>query len=281
MGLFEGILLGILQGLTEFLPISSTAHLTIAGKWMGLIDPSHPEQWTAFIAVIQMGTLLAVFVYFFRDVLEITASFVVENVVSRTRIKHQSHQARLGWFVIIGSVPIAIIGLTFKKIIEGHLTKSLTVIAITLIVLAMLLALSEMTGRFRKDTRRMSFLDAILIGFAQSLALIPGASRSGTTITAGLFLGMTRESAARFSFLLSMPAVFASGLLEFRESLGFMGSQDMLVLLAATLAAAVSGYAAIAFLIRFLKTHTTYVFVSYRLVLGAFILILGKYFNLV
>ncbi|MEM5787013.1 MAG: undecaprenyl-diphosphate phosphatase, partial [Syntrophobacteraceae bacterium] len=233
------------------------------------------------IAVIQMGTLLAVFVYFFRDVLEITASFVVENVVSRTRIKHQSHQARLGWFVIIGSVPIAIIGLTFKKIIEGHLTKSLTVIAITLIVLAMLLALSEMTGRFRKDTRRMSFLDAILIGFAQSLALIPGASRSGTTITAGLFLGMTRESAARFSFLLSMPAVFASGLLEFRESLGFMGSQDMLVLLAATLAAAVSGYAAIAFLIRFLKTHTTYVFVSYRLVLGAFILILGKYFNLV
>jgi len=280
MGFFEGILLGILQGLAEFLPISSTAHLTIAGKWLGLIDPNHPEHWTAFIAVIQLGTLLAIIVYFFRDVLDITAAFISENIVSRTRFKHQSLQARLGWYVIVGSVPIAVIGLAFKKIIEGHLTKSLTVISVTLIALAVLLAIAEVTGRFKKDIGKMSMKDALFIGFGQALALIPGASRSGTTITAGLFLGMTRESAARFSFLLSMPAIFASGLLEFKESLVFMGSQDLLILLVATIAAAITGYATIALLLRFLRNHTTFVFVSYRIALGGSILLFGKYLNL-
>lgn len=280
MGLIEGILLGIIQGLTEFLPISSTAHLTIAGKWLGLIDPNRPESWTAFIAVIQLGTLIAVLVYFLRDVLEITVSFVAENIVSRTRFQHQSLQAKLGWYVILGSIPIAVIGLAFKKAIEGHLTKSLTLISITLIVLAVFLAIAEVTGRFRKDLRKMSILDAVLIGFAQALALIPGSSRSGTTITAGLFLGMTRESAARFSFLLSMPAVFASGLLEFKESLHLMPSQDLMILFAGTAAAAVSGYATIAFLLKFLKTHSTFVFVSYRIALGLFLIFFAKYFNL-
>ncbi|MEN6440416.1 MAG: undecaprenyl-diphosphatase UppP [Syntrophobacter sp.] len=280
MGLLEGILLGIIQGLTEFLPISSTAHLTIAGKWLGLIDPNRPESWTAFIAVIQLGTLIAVLVYFLRDVLEITVSFVAENIVSRTRFQHQSLQAKLGWYVILGSIPIAVIGLAFKKAIEGHLTKSLTLISITLIVLAVFLAIAEVTGRFRKDLRKMSILDAVLIGFAQALALIPGSSRSGTTITAGLFLGMTRESAARFSFLLSMPAVFASGLLEFKESLHLMPSQDLMILFAGTAAAAVSGYATIAFLLKFLKTHSTFVFVSYRIALGLFLIFFAKYFNL-
>jgi len=143
--------------------------------------------------------------------------------------------------VIVGSVPIAVIGLGFKKIIEGHLTKSLTLIATSLIVMGLLLGLAEITGRFRKDIRKMSVLDALVIGCAQACALVPGSSRSGTTITAGLFLGMTRESAARFSFLLSMPAVFASGLLEFKESLGFMASQDLLILFVATLASASAG----------------------------------------
>ncbi len=279
MGVLQGILLGILQGLTEFLPISSTAHLTIAGKWLGLVDPNHPEHWTAFIAVIQLGTLLAVLIYFFRDVIEIAAAFIAENLVSRTRPKYQSLHARLGWFVIIGSIPVGVVGLGFKKVIEGHLTKSLTVIATSLIVLALFLALAEVMGRFRKDMRKMSVVDALLIGCAQALAVIPGSSRSGTTITAGLFLGMTRESAARFSFLLSLPAVFASGLLEFKESLGFMGSQDLLSLFAGTLAAAISGYLTIAFLLRFLRTHTTFIFVSYRIALGVFLIILVKYFN--
>lgn len=280
MGIFEAVFLGILQGFTEFLPISSSAHLTIAGKWLGLIDPQHPEHWTAFIAVIQLGTLLAVLLYFFRDVLEITIAFISENIVSRTGIKHQSTQARLGWFVIVGSVPVAVIGLVFKKAIEGHLTKDLSLIAAALIILGLILGLAEVTGRFKKDIKKMSVTDALLIGCAQAFALIPGSSRSGTTITAGLFLGMTRESAARFSFLLSMPAVFASGLLEFKESLGFMGSHDLAVLCTATAASAISGVAAIAFLLKFLRTHTTFAFVSYRIALGAFLIFLGKYFNL-
>lgn len=279
MGFIEGILLGIIQGLTEFLPVSSTAHLTIAGKLLGLVDPNHPEQWTAFIAVIQLGTLLAVLLYFCRDILEISGAFLKENIVSRTRLVEQSLQARLGWMVILGSIPIAVIGLAFKKVIEGHLTKSLTVISFSLIILALFMGLAELTGRFRKDLNKVTFLDSVLIGFAQAMAVIPGSSRSGTTITAGIFLGMTRESAARFSFLLSIPAVFASGLLEFKESLKFMGSHDLLVLFAGTVAAAVSGYAAIAFLLRFLRNHSTYVFVFYRVILGALLLLSSKLFN--
>lgn len=280
MKLIEAIFLGILQGLTEFLPISSTAHLTIAGKWLGLIDPLHPEHWTAFIAVIQMGTLFAVLLYFFRDVIGISTAFLRENVLSRTRFRSQGLQARLGWYVIVGSAPIAVIGLAFKKIIEGHLTKSLEVISVSLIALAVLLGLAELVGRFSKDLKGISFLDTLVIGCAQALALIPGSSRSGTTITAGLFMGMTRESAARFSFLLSIPAVFASGLLEFKESLGFMSSQDLVLLGTGTLAAAVSGYATIAFLLKYLRNHTTYVFIFYRILLGASLLLVGRSFHL-
>lgn len=272
MSMVEAIFLGIIQGLTEFLPISSTAHLTIAGKYLGLINPAHPEQWTAFIAVIQLGTMLAVLLFFFRDVIDICVAFIGEALVARTPFRRQTLEARLGWCVILGSIPIAVIGLAFKDIIEGHLTKSMGVIATSLIVMAILLALAEITGRFGKDLKKLSRPDAVLIGFAQALALVPGASRSGTTITAGLFVGMTRESAARFSFLLSMPAVFASGLLEFKQSLGFMGSADLLLLFAATAASAISGYATIAFLLRFLRSHTTYLFVFYRILLGVLLL---------
>ena len=280
MSLIEAIILGIIQGITEFLPISSTAHLTIAGKLLGLIDLAHPERWTAFIAVIQLGTLLAVLVYFFRDVVEISISFISENLISRTRYKQQNLQSRTGWFIILGSIPVAVIGLSFKHVIEGHLTKSMGVIAVTMIAMALFLALAELTGRFSKDLRRISLVDAILIGCAQALAVIPGASRSGSTIAGGLFLGMTRESAARFSFLLSMPAVFASGLLEFRESLQYLDSNNLLFLAVATVAAAISGYAAIAFLLKYLRTHTTYIFVFYRIVLGIFMIMGIRYFNL-
>lgn len=273
MTLIEAVILGIIQGLTEFLPVSSTAHLTIAAKVLGLIDPAHPEHWTAFMAVIQLGTMMAVLVYFLHDIVHIIKAFIRENF-SRTHFKDQSLSARTGWFVIIGSMPIAVIGLSFKKLIEGHLTKSLELISATLIILAVLLALSEITGKFSKDLKRISWRDSFLIGCAQALALIPGASRSGTTITAGLFLGMTREAAARFSFLLSIPAVFASGLLEFRESLQFMASQDLVTLIVATIASALSGYAAIAFLLKFLRTHTTYIFVIYRIALGGAIIFL-------
>jgi undecaprenyl-diphosphatase len=280
MSFLEAIVLGIIQGLTEFLPISSTAHLTIAGKLLGLIDNAHPERWTAFIAVIQLGTLLAVFVYFFRDVLEICVSFVQENLISRKRYGQQGLQSRIGWFIIAGSVPVGVIGLSFKHVIEGHLTKSMMVISVTMIAMALFLGLAEITGRFSKDLRRISLLDSILIGCAQALAVIPGASRSGSTIAGGIFLGMTRESAARFSFLLSMPAVFASGLLEFKESLQYIDPHNLVILIVATAAAFVSGYATIAFLLRYLRTHTTYIFVFYRIVLGTLMIIGIKYSNL-
>jgi len=212
MTIIEAIILGIVQGLTEFIPISSTAHLTIFGKLFGLINPNNPEQWTAFIAVVQLGTLAAVLVYFRKDIFEIVKSFFSENIGSkRKNLKAQSTTAKLGWFIIAGSLPIATLGLILKKIIEGNLTKDITVIAISLISLAIVLAIAERIAHFTKEIKDISLWDAILVGLAQCLALIPGSSRSGTTITAGLFLGMKRETAARFSFLLSIPAIFASG----------------------------------------------------------------------
>lgn len=268
MNVFQGMLMGLIQGLTEFIPISSTAHLTIVGKLMGLISPEHPEHWTAFIAVIQLGTLAAVLLYFLRDVIEISLAFLDENVFRRTRFRDQSNQSRLGWYVIIGSLPVATVGIAFKKIIEGHLTKDLTVIASSLIIFAILLAVADLTARFSKRIQNVTWFDALVVGIAQVLALVPGASRSGTTITGGLMVGMTRETAARFSFLLSIPAVFASGLLEFKESLRFMGSQDLFILACGTIVSAVSGYLTIAFLLRYLRTHSTMIFVSYRIILG-------------
>ncbi len=272
MNILQGIILGIVQGLTEFLPISSTAHVTVTGKWMGLISLDHPEQWTAFIAVIQLGTLAAVLLYFLRDIIEITLSFLKENLGERRKFRHQSLQSRLGWYVIIGSLPVCTLGIVFKKIIEGHLTKSMLVISLSLIILALILAFAELTARFSKSLQKITWLDSLCVGFAQALSLIPGSSRSGTTITAGLLVGMKRDVAARFSFLLSIPAVLASGLLQFWESLRFMNSQDMMVMAVSTAVSAVSGYAAIAFLLRFLRSHSTFVFVFYRIALGSILL---------
>ncbi len=268
MSILEAIILGIIQGLTEFLPISSTAHVTIAGQLMQLISSEHPEQWTAFIAVIQLGTMAAVIVYFSRDITGILRDFWRENIQKRRRFSEQSVNARLGWYVVLGSVPIAVIGLTFKKLIEGEATKEPLLIASSLIVLALIMAIAERRATLRKSIGDIGLKDAMLVGFAQCLALVPGSSRSGTTITAGLFLGMNREVAARFSFLLSIPAVLGSGLLEFVQSLEYLQGDGFLTLGVATLASAVSGYAAIAFLLRFLRRHTTMLFIVYRIILG-------------
>ncbi len=273
MSLLQAIILGLIQGLTEFIPISSTAHLTIAGKLMGLITPESYEHWTAFMAVIQLGTLIAVFVYFHQDIRTIPVMFLKENLKKgREPILQQSYESRLGWLIIIGSVPIVILGLALKKVIEGEFTKSLTVIAISLIVFGIILFIAEKTASFKREIKDLTWKDAILTGMAQSIALIPGASRSGTTITAGLFLGMTRETAARFSFLLSIPAIAASGLLEFFKSLKFLTGADATNLVVATIIAGISGYFAIAFLMNFLKTRTTIPFVVYRIALGIIIL---------
>lgn len=275
MSIIEAIILGIIQGLTEFIPISSTAHLTLVGQMMGLIDPENPEQWTAFIAVIQLGTLIAVLLYFSKEIRTIPAAFFKENLVSgRQKIANQSPDSRMGWYIILGSIPIVIIGLVFKSVIEGELTKDPIVIASSLIVLALILFLAEKVANFRKDLDSITLKDAIIVGFAQCVALIPGSSRSGTTITAGLFLGMNRETAARFSFLLSIPAVFGSGLFEFYQSLEYISAGDLLTLIVAIITSAISGYAAIAFLLRFLRTRSTLLFINYRIILGILIFII-------
>ena len=277
MNILDAIILGIIQGLTEFLPVSSTGHLTVAGKLMNLINPDKPQEWTAFIAVIQLGTMLAILIYFWNDLIHILISFWKENVSKRIKYADQSFQSRTGWFIIVGTLPVVFIGLLFKKAIEGALTKDLYVIAVNLIVFAVILAIAEKVGKRTKTEKDISLFDSLFIGIAQAFALIPGASRSGTTITGGLFRGLKREDAARFSFLLSVPAVLASGLLELYQSLSLLNGQMWVNLIISTIAAAVSGYLAIDFLLKYLKKHSTYLFIYYRIIAGALILILIGY----
>lgn len=274
MNLFEAIILGIIQGLTEFLPISSTGHLTLAGQFMNLISVDHPERWTSFIAVIQLGTLLSILIYFRNDIIHIITSFVKENIFHPVKYSKQTVNSKLGWLIFLGTLPIVIIGLLFKDEIEGALTKNLYVIAFSLIILAIILAVAEKISKQNKSIENVGMIEALMIGIAQALALIPGSSRSGTTITGGLFVGLNRESAARFSFLLSIPAVFASGILQFIESLEYLDSSAALNLSVATLVSAISGYLAIDFLLKYLKKHSTFVFIYYRIILGVLILVL-------
>jgi undecaprenyl-diphosphatase len=274
MNLIHAIILGIIQGLTEFIPISSTGHLILAEKLMGLERTMTPEQITAFVAVIQLGTLAAVLVYFIRDIMSITIGFLQGNLLWLRGIRDTSPRkaSRLGWLIIIGSIPVGTIGLLAKKIIEGSLTKSLMVISVSMIVWAILLFLAEQFGKRRNEIEHIGVREALVVGVAQVFALIPGTSRSGSTITGALFAGMSREAAARFSFLLSIPTIGASGLLELKEALHFMSGVSMVNLAVSTAVSAVVGYASIAFLIGYLRRHTTYAFIIYRLVVGAVLL---------
>src|SRR5690349_1531313 len=270
MSIWQAIILGIVQGLTEFIPISSTAHLTLAGKLMGSINPEQPEQWTAFIAVLQLGTLVAVILYFLPDLIMIIRGFISYHLdlITRKRTdRGERHWARLGWMIIVGTIPVGIVGILFRHIIEGKLTKNLWVIACSMLGLAIVLTIAEIVSSRRRDMEQLSMIDAIIIGIAQCFALIPGSSRSGTTITGGLFSGLTREAAARYSFLLSIPAVGASGLLELPKALHSIHT-GWGAIAVATLVSGISGYLSIAFLLRYLQRHTTYVFVAYRLALG-------------
>jgi undecaprenyl-diphosphatase len=274
LNIIEAIVLGIIQGLSEFLPISSTGHLTVAGKLMHLISPSAPEQWTSFIAVIQLGTLISILIYFRKDILNIINSFLSENLKERKNFSNQSLDSKLGWFIIIGTIPVVVLGLSFKNIIEGTLTKNLYVIAASLIGLAIILAIAEKTAKFKKEIKDITMKDAIIIGIAQAFALIPGSSRSGTTITGGLFVGLDRESAARFSFLLSIPAVFLSGLFELYEALKFIDPSLIVNMIISTVVSGIFGYLAIDFLLRYLRKNTTFLFIYYRIALGIAIIIL-------
>ncbi len=290
MSLLQAIILGIVQGLTEFIPISSTAHLIFASRLTDLYanEALRAEMTTATIAVIQLGTLAAVFVYFARDIWAITHAFIRDHVAllrrgsgaqkqseqARGFIASLSNEARLGWLIIVGSIPIGTIGLLLKEQIEGPLTKNLWLIATMMIVVALLLVAAEKFGARRKEMEDLGFGDALAVGFAQVLSLVPGASRSGSTIMGGLFAGEKRETAARFSFLLSIPAITASGLLELREAMEKLHPESALPLIVATIVSGLVGYASIWFLLRFLRTHSTNVFIIYRLVVGAAILIL-------
>ena len=286
MTLLQAIILGIVQGLTEFIPISSTAHLVFASRWTGIYN-GEPHQITATMAVIQLGTLAAVFVYFASDIWAISSAFVRDHwaLVTRkrgmrfsgtdgTRPIWLSSESWLGWLIIIGSIPIGTLGLLFKDFIEGEGTKNLWTISIMLIVIALLLIVAEKVGSQRKDIKHLGIWDAIVVGFSQVLALMPGASRSGSTIMGGLFAGQKRETAARFSFLMSIPAILASGLLQLKEAVKILPSDSFVPLLAGTIAAAIVGYLSIWFLIAFLRKNSTMIFIVYRLILGTVLLVL-------
>ena len=291
MSILQAIILGIVQGLTEFIPISSTAHLVFAARLVGLYNgvaaTLKAEQTTATIAVIQLGTLLAVLIYFARDIVNITKAFVRDHVAllsGRSRMNGSvklSQDAWLGWLVIIGSVPVAVVGLLLKKQIEGTFTKNLWIIATMMIVVALLLAVAEWVGKRNRSMDQLGIGDAVAVGCAQVLALVPGSSRSGSTIMAGLFVGLTRETAARFSFLLSIPAIAASGVLELKEAMHKLPDGSYLPLAVATIVSGLVGYASIWFLLRYLRKHSTGVFIVYRLIVGAAIIValLGGYIS--
>lgn len=267
MSTFESIILGLIQGITEFLPISSTAHLRVVPALVGWDDPG-----AAFTAVSQLGTLLATFVYFRSDLWRLGKG-AWEGI--RAGKPLETPESRLAFGIIVGTIPVGVCGLAFKSLIKNEL-RSLHVVAISLIALAILLWVAERTAKHTRDIAQMTFKDAVLVGVAQSLALIPGVSRSGITLTAGLFLGLRRESAARFSFLLSVPAIAAAGLYELKDVLqaDAVGGPGVVPTAIATVVAFGSGLAAIAILIAFLQKHSTAVFIGYRIFLGAALLVL-------
>lgn len=287
MSILQAIILGIVQGLTEFIPISSTAHLIFASRATGLHQSLGDQKTTAVIAVIQLGTLIAVLIYFAQDIWNISLAFIRDHLallrgrrseaasemtMTGMHVPKLSQEAWLGWLVIIGSIPIATVGLLLKKVIEGPLTKNLWLIATMMIVVALLLLVAEKIGKQRRGMNELGIKDALVVGGAQVLALLPGASRSGSTIMAGLFAGEKREAAARFSFLLSIPAIAASGLLELKQEAPHLPEGSWLPLAVATIVAGLVGYASIFFLLRFLRTHSTGVFIGYRLIVGLLII---------
>jgi undecaprenyl-diphosphatase len=262
MSTLEAIVLGLVQGLTEFLPISSSGHLRIVPALLGWEDPG-----AGFTAVIQLGTMAAVLIYFRADLWRIAVAWLREL---RTPIPRASQDARLGWFIILGTIPISIFGLVFSNQIESG-ARSLYLIGSALILFSFVMVLAERVGTKERSIEEMNGRDGLFVGMAQVLALIPGISRSGATISAGLFRGFDRVSAARYSFLLSIPAVVLSGLFELRK-VGEAGGPSAGATAIATVVAFVTGYVAIAWLLRYLSTHTLEIFVVYRIALGVLVL---------
>ncbi len=261
MTIVEAIVLGLVQGLTEFIPISSSAHLRIVPALLGWSDPG-----AAGTAVMQLGTLLAVLIYFANDIVRMSKAFF-RGIISRRPFETQD--GRLAWYIIAATIPVGVLGLLFKDFIETG-ARNLWLIASTLIVNAILISIAERYAERRpvRETEQVTFADSMAIGFGQALALIPGMSRSGSTIMVALFRGLSRSAAARVSFLLSIPAIAASGFFELLAEYDTLYSLGWGSVAVATLVSFISGYASIYFLLRFLKTHTMTVFVVYRIALG-------------
>jgi undecaprenyl-diphosphatase len=269
MSFIEAIILGVVQGLTEFLPISSSGHLRIVPAIAGWPDPG-----AAFTAVIQLGTMAAVLIYFRHELIAVARDWTLATL--RVGKPRDRKNVRLGWYLALGTLPIVIFGFAFKDQIESG-ARDLYVIGTTLIVLGLVLGLADRLAKHRRGMDEITPRDVAIIGFAQAAALVPGVSRSGSTLTAGLALGFKRAEAARFSFLLSVPAVVLSGLFELRKAFdgawgAGIGAGDTIV---ATVVSFVVGYAAIAFLLRWLSSHNTAIFVVYRVAVGAAVLILA------
>jgi undecaprenyl-diphosphatase len=270
--LLQAVVLGVVQGLTEFLPVSSTAHLRIVPAifgWHfsynnGTNDPGAP-----FTAVIQLGTSLAIVLYFWRELLHVTVAWFRGFVDADLR---STLEYKLGWYLLLATIPVSVFGLIFSHQIETG-ARNLWVISVSLIALAVVLFAAERVGTRDRDEEQLDTKDAVAVGTAQALALIPGASRSGVTITAGLFRGLTREAAARFSFLLSIPAVVLSGLYEARK-IGDKNGPGAGLTGVALIFAFVVGLASIAWLMRWLSRHSTYIFIYYRIALGVVLIVL-------
>jgi undecaprenyl-diphosphatase len=261
----QAIVLGFVQGITEFLPVSSTAHLRIVPAFLGWEDPG-----AAFTAVIQLGTMAAILVYFRADIARILVAWT--RGLRNPEIR-QTLDSRLGWYVLVGTIPIGILGLAFRHQIENG-ARNLELIGSALIALGLVLLYAEHVSTRSRGVESLTMRDGVLIGLAQACALIPGVSRSGATITGGLLLGLDRTAAARYSFLLSIPAVVLSGLLELRHATEGNGPGAGATIIA-TLVSFVVGYASIAGLLKFLTTHSTRVFVLYRVVVGTLVLALA------
>jgi undecaprenyl-diphosphatase len=271
MSWWQVVDLAVVQGLTEFLPVSSSGHLALVSRVFFGGDAG-----ASFTAVSQLGTEAAVLVYFARDIVRIGTAWINGLVVGSSVSRHRNVDYRLGWYVIIGTIPICVLGLLFTDLIRSG-ARNLWVVATALVVFSAVIAAAERFGSQNRHVDQLNWRDAVLVGAAQTLALVPGVSRSGATISAGLFLGLERELAARFGFLLAIPAVFASGLFSLpdafhpvREGMSATGPQ----LLVATLIAFGVGLAAVAWLLRFLLRHSMYWFVGYRVVAGATVLAL-------
>jgi undecaprenyl-diphosphatase len=265
MGIVEGAFLGLVQGLTEFLPISSSGHLAIVGTLIGADDPG-----AAFTAICQLGTEAAVIGYFRKDIARIVGRWVASL---SGRVPRNDPDARMGWLVILGTLPIGLLGLLFQDSIETVL-RGFVVIATTLWLFALVLGAADRFGAKERTLDQLTWKHGVLFGLAQALALIPGVSRSGGTISMGLLLGYTREAAARYSFLLAIPAVVLSGFFQLYSEVSSGASVSWGPTVAATIVAFVVGYVVIAWLMKFISTHSYRAFVIYRIVAAAVVYVL-------